>query len=355
MRRANLPVFGSALLLLAGAGFPATAAPIAAEEAVAAAGRIAAALDVPFGEGATANLEEAMGGRPEWVVEFHSFSRVRVSDEGSVRGVVDYTARPSQDLSVGKPPIPEEDAIVAATRVLEHIGLEPDLILDHAELNYPVGDRRDIADWLVKWRRVYQGIPYEFTADAAVVMDAATGKLILVSLPPRPPVPASVAVNVSEAEAVGIALAHVSAHGRGLPGLQGTAMLEIAQPHLYWTSADHPVEVRYDDPSVVVWHVNVGVPVDAKLVEEGWPAVFPVAYVQVDAASGQVVGDALAGGRPPQVGSAQQPLPPAHAPRGAKLFQVLCLGVIGMAVLAVVAFIWRSPRKARTQGRPTSC
>lgn len=346
MRRANLLLFGSALLLLAGAAFPATAAPIAAEEAIAAAGRIAAALDVPFGEGATANLEEAMGGRPEWVVEFHSFSRVRVSDEGSVRGVVDYTARPSQDLSAGKPPIPEEDAIAAATRVLEHIGLEPDLVLDHAELKYPVGDRRDIADWLVKWRRVYQGIPYESVADATVVMDAATGKLILVSLPPRPPVPASVAVNVSDSEAVETALAHVSADGRALPGLQGTAMLEIAQPHLYWTSADHPVEVRYDDPSVVVWHVNVGVPVDAKLVEEGWPAVFPVAYVQVDAATGSVVGGAHAGGRPPQASSAQQPLPPAHAPPRAKLFQWLRFGAIGVAVLAALALIWRA------RGRP---
>jgi hypothetical protein len=343
MRRADMLVFGSALLLLAGAGFPARAAPIAAEEAIAAAGRVAAALDVPFGEGATANLEEAMGGRPEWVVEFHSFSRVRVSDEGSVRGVVDYTARPRQDLSVGKPPIPEEDAIAAATRVLEHIGLEPDLILDHAELSYPVGDQ-DIADWLVKWRRVYQGIPYEFTADANVMMDAATGKLILVSLPPRPPAPASIAVNVSDSEGVEIALAHVSGHGRALPGLRGTAMLEIAQPHLFWTGSDQLVEARYDDPSVVVWYVDAGVPVDAKLVDEGWPAVFPVAYVQVDAASGQVVGDALAGGRPPQASSAQEARSPAMATSARWLLIPVTAG--GVAILALIGGLLLRARRA---------
>jgi len=284
-----------------------------------------------------------MGGRPEWVVEFHSFSKIRFSENGSVTGVMDYTARPSQDLSVGQPPIPEEDAIAAATRVLEHIGLEPDFVLDHAELSYPVGDQ-DIADWLVKWRRVYQGIPYEFTADANVVMDAATGRLIWVRLPPRPPAPASVAVNVSEGEAVGIALAHVSAHGRGVPGLRGGARLEIAQPYLFWTGADQPVEARYDDPSVVVWQVNVGVPVDPKLVEEGWPAVFPVAYVQVDAGSGQVVGDALAGGRPPQAALAQEARSPAMATSARWLFIPVTAG--GVAILALIGGLLVRARRA---------
>jgi hypothetical protein len=289
VRLASVAVIVAWVVLPMVLGSPASAGGISAEEAIAAAGRTAAALDVPFGEGATAKIETVLRGRPEWHVGFGEFSRLSVGEDGVVNGLTNYAAIEESYKHKGLPAISEAEATAIASQILTALGMTPDLRLEGADLQTS-GD--NIQEWVIHWQRVWQGIPYEETARAFVCLDAPTGRLTNVRLSPSPPRPATTEVKLSESEAVAVALEHVKAGGIALPEPRSTATLEIAQPDFTWTKQ---AASRYDDPTRVVWRVEVGKDTDPSMLKLGVPPVSVLARVQVDAATGEVVGDAITG------------------------------------------------------------
>jgi hypothetical protein len=264
---------------------------ISSEQAIATAGEVATALDVPFGEGATAVYTSLHQERPEWLMEFQNFSRIRVADDGKVISIINYSALSELPASAGKPSIPETEAIQTASQALNVLGVTSDLKLEKATLvMHNLTEKAQ--EWEVTWQRIFDGIPYEKGSGAYVNLNAATGKLIVAHLTPPPPPPASTEVKVSEEEAIASALSYVREAGKSIAKPRCTATLEIAQPGFSWRKQVVP---RYDDPSLVIWRVEIGRDTDPTMIELGMPPVSVVAQVQIDAASGEVVGDALSG------------------------------------------------------------
>ncbi len=327
-----------ALVVLAiGTATPVSAQSISAEQAIAAAAEAAKTLGIPFGEGATAKLGTAMLERPEWQIDFHDISTICVSEAGQVTRIVNYAALQEEYQHISVPPMPQKEAVDAATSALKAIGAAPDLVFESAAL---LAHGNAPKEWLVHWEHIRDGIPYERTAGAYITLDAVTGALTTLSVVPTPPAPTSMDVKVAKSDAISIALNHFDRKvGRSIGALRTTAKLEIAQPALYWSS--EPVRTpRYDDPARVVWRVEVGRDTDPDQIAVGMPPITNLAYVQVDAATGEVVGDAMAGG---VIGGGAKSKPAAGV--GAVSLHTLLAGGIAAVLVALASLFLLARRR----------
>ena len=313
---------------------PVFAQTVSEEQAVAAAADVAAALDIPFGEGATATYYESKHrgySGPEWEIEFYDFSEISVDPlTGKVTGILNHVARreASALVSPESTPIPEAEAIKIATHVLETLGMPEDLVFKEAtcEAHVHRADGTDVYEWNVKWDRVYQGIPYE-RGNAAVSMDAATGRFIAGGISRRPPTPVSVDVRLSKEEAIAIALDFAASRGFELPDPDIIAELRIVQPNDFWSDSGR-VKVRWDDPTCVVWFLEM-----VQMHDIGSSAY----RFLVDAADGSMVGGGVAGG------GAGGALPPSSPPASTSALPTqrvpLLSAAIATAVVGATAFL----------------
>ena len=282
--------------------------PLPAAEAaplVAVAQTAAAALGIAFGPDAVATEYIAPGGRPAWWVRcgyrtrsnqaYNSFWLARGS--GALLLAENFDA---WDRGPAGPFLSEAEAIARATAALEAVGMPADVALEGAELTCRGGPPNcqpectcgGRAEWRVTWNRVYQGFPHERAADVVVELNARTGEVASLRLFSTPPAPARTVVALSGTRAMAIALAHVAALlGRPVPQPVTTARLEIAQPYLAWSDPDRGREARYDDPTRLVWRVEVSTRANEEYLAYGLDPTQSVGYVQVDAATGAVVGD----------------------------------------------------------------
>ena len=268
---------------------------VPAERAIAEAKRVAEGIDVPFGEGAVATWRDARGiQRPRWEVEFKEFSAISVSPSGRVTGAINSSALWFVNQPEGGEEVPKAEAVRIARHAVEVIGMLDDLSFQGAEMvERMVGN----PEWEVRWQRVWRGVPYEQSFDVVVEIDAATGTITSIGFPESAPPPASTEVKVSKDEAEAIALNHVAGQGVRLVRPEVSSKLHIEQPRFDWTGPGQP-EARYDDPTRVVWRVEVTqglTPGEAR--DRRLPAV--AVGVQVDAESGKVVGDVLGSTGPP--------------------------------------------------------
>ena len=295
---------------------------VPAERAIAEAKRVAEGIDVPFGEGAVATWRDARGiQRPRWEVEFKEFSAISVSPSGRVTGVMNCAGVDALMLPTGEPTMAEEQALRIAVQAVRVVGGPEDLRFEGASLTAHIDG---IPQWRVRWRQVWRGIPYEQVFDVVVAMDAATGAILLGGAPEAPLPPQSTEVRISEAEARAIALEHIERNGLVLAEPEFAAEVEIAQPEFTW-AANSP-DSRWDDPTRVVWRVEIGRSDE----ELGWA---PYAVVYVDAGTGEVVGDAISG-----MGAAAA-RPQAAKGKGASLLAVGG-GVLVALIAGAAAFLW---------------
>ncbi len=332
----GLAVRGSLVVALAlssalwGTWGPASAADISEQQALAAAAEVAAALDIPFGEGASATLKPGGFMPPEWEVRFHSFSSVRVEAKtGRVIGIVDHSALQESYSSADQPAIAEEEAVAIADNALSAMGHPNSLVFKDATLKAPIDD---IPAWICKWDETWQGIPYYRGGPqgASAWVTAATGKVVSAALYPPLPAPASAEVRLSEAEAIAIASDLAQDQLPPLAQPETTAQLRIVQPNHQWSKSGM-VEVRYDDPSCVAWVVQL-----TEVGEGG--RVGRAAEFWVDAADGSIVGGAISGGSPP-------PSPPASA-SAVPIGRISVLSAIAAALLALTATVLVRARRA---------
>ena len=259
--------------------------------AMGAAGQLATAVGVPFGDGATAALDGQAHGPArgaQWTVEYGRFSRFHVDgDTGRVAGFVDFSALKESYLSVGKSVLPESQAVDIASATLRIMGMSEDLVFDRAVQSNP-GD--NISEWVVTWKRVWNGIRYGGADEpgAAVTLDGVTGRVIIAAIYEPPAAPSSAEVRVTEREALAIGEQVVKGKAPHWSDLSAEAELAIVQANNYWSEAGM-VEPAFDDPARVAWVV--------KLTREERDSAPPFkALVWVDAEDGTVLGGASSGG-----------------------------------------------------------
>jgi len=307
------------------AGLTASAQTISEQQAIAAAAQVAAALDIPFGEGATATFKPGGFMPPEWEVRFHNFSRIRVDAEtGTAVGFVDHSALQESYSSADQPPIAENDAVAIADNVLTAMGHPQDLVFKTATLKAPIDD---IPAWICEWEQSWQGIPYYRGGPegASVWVTAATGKVVSAAIYPPLPAPASAEVKVTQLGAIAIASDFARAQLPAFTNPETTAELRIVQPNHHWSESGM-VDVRYDDPSRIVWVVQI-----AEMGEEG--RVARAAEFSVDAADGSIVAGAICGGgapAPPPVSTSA--LPTQRLP----LLSAISAVLVGVTVTVLV-------------------
>jgi len=314
-------IVGWGILAVAWGALEGKAASVTAQEAVREAERASELLGMALGEGVKTTLRELSEHEAEWRVEGSSagfFVSVRT---GRVLAVVNLAAGRALQESAGKPTMAEEEALRIAAQALDAVGAPEDLRLEGASLTAPTDG---IPQWLVRWRQVWRGVPYEDLFDVFVEMDAATGAIVLLCAGDAPAPPESAEPRLSEAEARAIALEYIEGNGLVLAEPEFAAEVEIAQPEFTW--AENSAASRWEDPTRLVWRVEIG-RTDEEL---GW---WPYAVVYVDAGTGEVVGDAISG-----MGAA------AARPQAAKGKGVSLLAVGGGVLVALIAgaaaFLW---------------
>lgn len=274
---------------------------------------------------------------PAWEVAYPDVAYFWLDAQGTVRALTNDTASHAPPSTFSQPPLPEAEAIRLATQALTIVGAPPNLARVSAQIEVSGETERE---WVVTWLPTYLGWPYEETTSVIVRLDAATGTLTGLRAWPPPPPPSIVVAKVSEEAATRIALDHAASLGETLAAPVTSARLEIAQPCLYWSSAvlGRALQgVRYDDPTRLIWRVELAEQTSEDLVAQGYPATRAVAYVQIDATTGAVVGDARAGGTfanpHPKPAASSTP----SAPPRAKQREPLLRGIEGPLLLSLLS------------------
>jgi len=375
-----------------GLGFSDPLPPEQTAAIVAAAQEVATALGLPFGPYTQVRARVGGDGRAWWSVDSGKWTYEHGGDTeywaDPVSGGIVWTGPGSLvthssftldretkallsvlNFAASKPGPPgpflsEAEAIARATAALEAVGRPADIALEGAELTCAGGGSRPTAEcgpectcggsplWRVTWNPLgpmvedgCAGFLYERSANQWVELNARTGELTRINVrpPPRPPTGALV-VAVSQAQAEAIALAHVAAlWGRPVPRPVVTTRLGIAQTYLCWSQPGQH-EFRYDDPSRLVWTVDVATRTAEELLAEGIEPTQCVAYVDVDAATGAVVGDARSMGRLRLPERDRPPAPASPARRASSGLPLVLGGGVVAAWLLGSLFIRRRAR-----------
>lgn len=266
------------------------ASEVSQQDAVAVASSVAGQLGLQWGEGATAafkNADEERWRPARWELDFRGLRRMAVAaDSGCVLWLLNTTTSDSAAAEPATEPIPKAQAVEIARKVVAAMGPADNLVLQSAELHEPTETSRE---WVVKWSRMWRGIPYHGPG-AAVGLEAATGTLVSAGYYVPPPPPASAEVAVSEERAREVALGALRAAGKdsGFVSPEIAAKLMIVEPNGDFAN---PKPVGWKDPTRVAWVVTV-----TQKAKEGF--IMGRVEIWVDAADGSVLGGVMSGWSP---------------------------------------------------------
>jgi hypothetical protein len=227
---------------------------------------------------------------PCWDIRFDPSGRFRVDAETGQMLAFQVSPAAIRKTRAGKRAISEGQAVEAARKTAEAMGLPADAVLKGAALMSVAGP----ADmWSITWeRRTSSGIPFYDDA-LTVYLKAASGQPTSGYASWSSRMPESMEVKVSKEQAQALALRFASKRGPLLKKPTFTAELKIVHPNGHWTS--RPVRsIRYDSPTRLAWVVEMERRSGRTLRTIFW----------IDAADGS-----LLGGAEPVIGPAARPAP----------------------------------------------
>lgn len=246
-----------------------------------------------------------------WRVLYPTGERLQVSaEDGEILDFFSPLVSQAANTIPPKRPISRAEALAEANRVLLASGGSEAFQLFDARLQTPGSDPQ-VGHWVIELFRTWQGIPFE-TDYARVMLEANSGAVIGLHKTIRTPLPASLAVVLTQSEAESRAANALSQFGRPA-GNPSEAVVKIVQPNIVLGGTADPNTAR------VAWAVK-----------------FVGMTVFVDAASGEILG-----------GRAWMEKSPSQATQGGSVGSSNRAGDQGLrAGAAVVPPVWAAPSAA---------
>jgi len=226
--------------------------------------------------------------QPAWQVIFPGQAEVHIVDATGI--ISSYGTLSQQDLDEAYIDYPDgttissDDAIRFATAALSSTGQQGELVFDYADRN-TVHDNGNSSDhtWCVRWKRQIQGVPYREDF-AHVQLTANTGRVLDVDINFYSIPPASMAINVTRAQADSV----INTFANNAPlhtasirsAILNQVRLEIVPASSYWQTGQNNMDPGGQGVLAYVYELIDG--------DQGYD-------VFVDCATGNIIGGEATG------------------------------------------------------------